>query len=140
MSRHDGFWPTVILLSATALGVSVFADLQSPLRAILALGFLFVCPGMAFVPLLRVEDVLTELSLGVALSLSLDALVAGTMLYAGLWSPEWGLALLIVVSLVGALLQIVTARSSPIAGARDTIIRLFQRRSRPSPRHEREPS
>ncbi len=140
MSRHDGFWPTVILLSATALGVLVVADLQSPIRAIVALGFLFLGPGMAFVPLLRIEDLLTELSLGVALSLSLDALVAGTMLYAGLWSPEWGLALLIVVSVVGASLQIVTAGSSPIAGARDAMIRRFPRRRRPSPRHEREQS
>jgi hypothetical protein len=109
-------WPVTILLSAAGIGVLAFAGLESPIRAVIALWFLFVCPGMAFVRLLRIEDALTELTLAVALSLALDGLVAGTMLYAGMWSPQWGLALLICMSAAGAALQIFTGRSTCVSG------------------------
>lgn len=116
MIRPRGLWPVTILLSAAGIGVLAFAGLESPIRAVIALWFLFVCPGMAFVRLLRIEDALTELTLAVALSLALDGLVAGTMLYAGMWSPQWGLALLICMSAAGAALQVFSGRSRCVSG------------------------
>ena len=112
MAREDWLWPTIILVSAVGAGTLTFGGVDSPIRSVVALWFLFVCPGMAFVRLLRIGDALTELTLAVALSLALDALVAGTMLYAGAWSPRWGLGLLIGMSVVGVALQIAGARSS----------------------------
>lgn len=106
MTRSAWLWPIVITLSALSAGLLVFADIQSPLRAPVIWWFLFVCPGMAFVRALRFEDRIAAWSLAIALSLTLDALVAGALLYAGRWSPPIGLAVLIGLSLIGVVLQL----------------------------------
>jgi hypothetical protein len=69
---------------------------------------------MALVRLLQIEEPMTEVTLAVALSLALDALVAGTMLYTGVWSPPWGLMLLICISVVGVTLQFVIEGASAV--------------------------
>lgn len=111
MSLGRWAWPGIILFSAVATGVTVLGDLHSPLRPPLALWFLFVCPGMAFVRLLHIRDRLAEWTLAIALSLAIDSIVAATSLYSGVWSPKWSLILVICVSLIGVLLQAVTLRS-----------------------------
>jgi len=76
---------------------------------------------MAIIRLLQLEDVLAELTLAVALSIALGTLVAGTMLYVGLWSPGWALGILLGVSVIGAACQLRPARlgSSTEAGSSD---------------------
>ncbi len=106
MIRPDRAWPIAIMLSAALVGALAVGGAGSPLRPIATLGFLSICPGMAVVRLLRLEDVLTELTLAVAFSIALDSLVAGTMLYAGWWSPEWSLGLLLGASVIGAACQL----------------------------------
>ncbi|HEX9373948.1 MAG TPA: hypothetical protein VF897_23245 [Roseiflexaceae bacterium] len=113
-------WPAAILLSALGAGLVVFGDVQSPLRPAIALWFLAICPGMAFVRLLRIRDTLTELTLAIALSLALDAIIAGAMAYARAWSPTWGLAVLIGLSIVGAALQLVRPRG-PVDTTKDEL-------------------
>jgi len=54
-------------------------------------------------------------TLAVAASLALDALVAGVMLYCGAWSPQRGLAILIGLSAAGAALQLVVPRDAPFS-------------------------
>ncbi len=100
-------WPVIIVASALAAGGLVYAGIAGPLRVGIVLWFLLICPGMAFVRLLRVADLATELMLAIGLSLALDALVAIGMLYGQLWSPSWGLAGLIGASLVGVAAQLV---------------------------------
>jgi len=78
----------------------------------MAFWFLFLCPGMAFVRLLRVGESLTELTLALALSLAINAIVAITMLYTGTWSPKWGLGIVIGISMCGAALQALTVDAS----------------------------
>ncbi len=94
-------WPIVILLSMLAVGWLTYADSESPLRFWLTTWFMFVCPGMAWVRLLRLPESYVEWTLGIALSLALDAIVAGVMLYAGVWSPTGGLTALLGLSLAG---------------------------------------
>ena len=106
MIRSTWLWPIVITVSALSAGLFVFADIQSPLRAPVIWWFLLVCPGMAFVRALRFTDRIAVWSLAIALSLALDAIVAGLMLYAGMWSPPIGLAVLIGLSLIGVVLQL----------------------------------
>lgn len=106
MIRLSWLWPAIIIVSAVAIGYMTFADIESPLRAAIAFWFLVVCPGMALVRLLRLADPLIELTLAVAVSLALDAIIASVMVYAGAWSPQWGLAMLVIISLSGALAQI----------------------------------
>jgi hypothetical protein len=105
-ARSPWLWPAAIGLSALAVALIVFGGVGGPARALIALWFLLVCPGMAFVRLLRVNDGAFELSLAIALSLALDAIVAGVMLYAKIWSPETALGVLIGLSCLGAVLQV----------------------------------
>jgi hypothetical protein len=121
MIRPDRAWPVAILLSAAFVGALAVGGAGPPLRPIATLGFLAVCPGMAIIRLLQLEDVLTELTLAVALSIALASLVAGTMLYVGWWSPMWALGLLLGVSVIGAACQLRPAQlgSSTEAGSSD---------------------
>jgi hypothetical protein len=99
-------WPAIIIASAAAVGGLVVIDLSSPIRTILALWFLVVCPGMALVRLLQLRNPWAEVALATAVSLSLDVGVSLGLAYSGHWSPNLGLAILIGVSLVGATLQL----------------------------------
>jgi hypothetical protein len=98
-------WAIVVAAFAVAAAAAAAAGAPAPLRAPLVLAFLLLGPGMAFVPLLGLGDVLAELTLGVATSLALDLAVAAAMLYAGAWSPRTSLLVLAGVALAGAALQ-----------------------------------
>ena len=116
-------WPTIIMLSALSASLFAFTGVESPVRQAIAFWFLMVCPGMAFVRLLRIQDQFAQWSLAIALSLALDASVAGSMLYAGVWSPTWAVVMLTGVSVSGAVLQLalehrdIVATNSSRAGA-----------------------
>jgi uncharacterized membrane protein len=84
------------------------SDIGSPVRPLVAFWFLLICPGMAFVPLLRVKERLTEVTVAIALSIALDTIVSETMVLTKRWAPEWALFLLICMAVVGAVLQIAT--------------------------------
>ena len=103
-------WPGVIIASALTVNVVVLGDVQSVIRPFLVFWFLLVCPGMAFVRLLRIRPFTSELTLGLALSIALDTIVAATLLYAGAWSPAAGMVILGCLSVVGAVGQIVLLR------------------------------
>lgn len=109
MIRSLWLWPTIIFFSAVAVAAATFGNVSSPLRPLVTFWFLLVCPGMAFVRLLKLREGFAEWTLAVALSLALDALVAITLLYAGMWSPYWGLVLLIGITLVGVVIQVIVA-------------------------------
>jgi hypothetical protein len=100
------FWPGTIVLSCAAAVCAVAVGLAPTARGVLVFWFLLVCPGMALVPLLGVNNRWTELTLGVAASLALDTLVAEAMVLAKLWSPPAGLAILSAVSLAGVATQL----------------------------------
>ena len=99
-------WPLVLVASALGALAATVANWPSPIRPVLVLWFLLVCPGMALVRLLWLEDAIAEWTLAVAVSLALEIIIAGTMLYAGLWVPPLILATLAAVSLAGALVQL----------------------------------
>jgi hypothetical protein len=104
MSRNL-FWPAVSVVLAAGSAVFVFTDIDFPLRPVFVLAFLLVCPGMALVRHLRIGGV-AELTLGLALSFALDAIVPGTLLYAGAWSPGLGLLVLIGITLAATFADI----------------------------------
>jgi hypothetical protein len=110
-SHSRWFWPLIISLSGAAVAVFYFGDVHSPLRALVALWFLGICPGMAFVRLLRLPGLLPEIVLAIALSIALDGIVTLIMVYTNIWSPDLGLIVLIGLSLIGVVLQLVI--SSP---------------------------
>lgn len=106
--RRSYVWPVVILLSSTAVGAAVAMPLPPVVRVPLVFWFMFVIPGMAFVRLFRLRSTVIEWVLAVALSLTLATLVSLVLLYTFNWVPVWGLLVLIVLSVLGALLQIFT--------------------------------
>jgi type II secretory pathway component PulF len=112
MKRYRWIYPIIIIAWALGASLAVFGDVQ-PLRAPISLSFLLICPGLAWVRLLGLQEVVAEWTLAVVLSLALDTIVAETMLYAGAWSPDRSLAVLASLSVAGALAQIIAA-----AGAR----------------------
>ncbi len=117
--RSPWLWPAAIALSAIAVVMVVFGNAPQPLRPVIAFWFLLVCPGMALVRLLRLKEALAEWILAIALSLAIEALVAGLMVFTGLWSPGAGLAALVVISLAGALLQLKLVFNGLVSGQAD---------------------
>jgi hypothetical protein len=113
MSRAAWLWPAAIIASGSAATVATLLDLHTAARAPLAFWFLLVCPGMALIRLLRLADPWQELTLALALSIALDAMVAGVLVYSGAWSAGAAVAILAGISLAGALGQLWRARPRP---------------------------
>jgi uncharacterized membrane protein len=111
--NRDLAWPAIIIVSSFGIGVSIWRDIESPIRPALTFWFLLVCPGMALVRLLQLKDFLIELTLAIALSIALGTLVSEAMLVTQHWSSQGALAVLIGVSLSGAVLQIYRSRRHP---------------------------
>lgn len=103
-------WPILILSSALAAVAVSLLDAPPLVRAPLVGWFLLVCPGMAFVRLLRIQNGLALWTLAIALSFALSILVPTLMLYANLWSPNGTLVILAAASIAGALLDVVGPR------------------------------
>lgn len=106
MKRLPWLWPTIIVLSTVAAGGVTFVMPDTVVRPFILLWFLFVCPGMALVGFFRLEERIVEWILALALSLAIDAIVAGILIYAGMWSPTGILEILMGISLGGVMIQI----------------------------------
>jgi len=104
--RRALLWPAVIFPSALAAGLVNFVIPGAMGRPIIVIWFLFVCPGMVVVRFFGLSEPIAEWTLAIALSLAIDAIVAGIQLYAGLWSPAGTLGILIGFCLVGMIMQI----------------------------------
>jgi hypothetical protein len=118
-SLRSWLWPLVIILSSIGVSVVVLGDVHSPVRPLLTFWFLCLCPGMALVRLLDLEEGYIQLTLAIALSLVLDTAVATALLNAHRWSPAHTLALLAGLSLVGVALDVtVVHRGRRTAGRR----------------------
>jgi hypothetical protein len=98
--------PYLLLTLLLMAGLVVTLEAPAILRIPVMLVFLLIAPGMAFVPLLRLEPA-QEWTLAVALSLLLEALTATVLAGIQLWSFELNLELLASLLAVGCGLQIV---------------------------------
>jgi len=95
----------VLLVPTFAL--SAVSDVHSldAIRAGATLAFMAMGPGMALMGLLRLDDLLLELSLALALSLVLETILAMALLLLKHWVPADGLIVLELVAVIGALAQ-----------------------------------
>lgn len=103
--RAISAWTIVIVLSAAAAGVVMLVPLAAPARLAAVLWFLVVCPGMMLVRFIRLREPLFEWVLAIALSLAVDAIIGGVALYVGRWSPSLVFAILLSLTVGGALAQ-----------------------------------
>jgi hypothetical protein len=100
------FWPTIIILSTLAAGLVNFVLPDLAGRSIIVLWFLCVCPGMVLIRFFQLKEPVTEWTLSIALSLGIDAAVAGTQIYSGHWSPPITLAIIMGICIMGTLIQV----------------------------------
>jgi len=100
-------WSPVVILTSCGLAMlaGVAAPDPSPLRTVLVIWFLTVCPGLAATGLLRLPDPWLEVALVPALSFAIDVIVGGILTYAGLWSSATAIFVLVAISISGALAQ-----------------------------------
>ena len=104
-------WPMILILSVIAAGLDTFVFPDIVVRPVVVFWFLFVCPGMVVIRFLRLKEPVVEWTLALALSFSIDAIVAGIQLYTGMWSPNGTLVILMSLCLGGAIMQVVMLRS-----------------------------
>jgi hypothetical protein len=103
-------WPAIILCSVVLVGLAVFVFPTLQVRSLIVFWFVFVCPGAALMRFFRIQEPVTVGTLAVAISLSLDALIAGCQMYAGHWSPDMTLTILMALTVACLLLQPLTTR------------------------------
>jgi hypothetical protein len=114
--RTAALWPAVAATSALAATGAVGFGVTTPLRGVLVIWFVIVCPGMAVVALLRIRDPLFVLVATIAISLALGVVVATSLLYLDLWSPRRALVILGGLTLA---LSLVSSGRPDAATARD---------------------
>jgi hypothetical protein len=104
-----GYWRIavigVLLVATVALQALSPVHNLDAIRASVTLAFMAAAPGMALMGLLRLDDLLLELSLALALSLVLETIIAMALLLLKHWVPSHGLIVLEVVAAIGALAQ-----------------------------------
>ncbi len=101
------------LLITVASVVAVVADWRSPVRTVLALGFLLFAPGLAVTEMLAIREPMQRLALVTAGSLALETVVALTLLYAGAFSVNLALILLAGLILGALAVTFIRARRIP---------------------------
>lgn len=99
-------WPVVITASAAMAVATALLDTGPPVQPLLVIWFLLVCPGMAFVRLLRLPGLVLQWILAIVVSIALGVVVSQAFLYLHYWSPVAGLVTLAAFSLVGVILQL----------------------------------
>jgi len=101
VTRSAFVWPAAIVLSSAAVLGLFLSGFGGLLQLTMALWFLFVCPGMALVRLLHLDQPLAEWVAAVALSIALGGIIASVLVYTQSWSPAVALEALVAVT-VGA--------------------------------------
>ena len=102
-------WPAVIVLSAVLAGLFTFTNSAAQARIAIDMWFLLICPGMTLARFFDLREPLVEWMLAVALSLALAVLVAIALLVTGRWSPTAAFAIILGLTVLGALTQEVGA-------------------------------
>ena len=96
----DWALPAAVTVTGTVAAMTIAAGLDSPLRALFVLVFLFFGPGIALTGLLQMRDPVQRLALAAAASLAVDVIVAVTLLYLGIYTYELGFAIVAAITAV----------------------------------------
>lgn len=92
-----------LLAGFLTVSASLAIAVQPPvsIAAAMVLPFLLVAPGLAWLAVvdhLRIEE---RIVVSIALSLALNIAVASVLALTGHWSPEFGFAILIILTIAG---------------------------------------
>jgi hypothetical protein len=95
-----------LVLVLAALGVLALVPfVPGPLRALGAVTFLLLAPGLAWVHTLPVNGLVEKAAVAVGLSLAVDVLVAEALMFAGLPGPLPAAAALVGITAAGFVLE-----------------------------------
>jgi hypothetical protein len=94
-----------VMTLAVVVAFAVVVD-NLPVREVVVIAYLGVGPGAAVVWLARIDDRALQLALVVPLSLTVDAMVATGLLYAGIWSPPLAFAVIAAFTALAVLLGV----------------------------------
>ncbi len=112
-----------IVIVGSAGALLALAGINSAARGPLVLLFLLAAPGLAVASLLRRLDPWARIVVAVTAAIAVNALVAETMLAAGMWSPSAGLLAITAISAVIGVIGLRTARLGPVPPARAAVPR-----------------
>ncbi len=104
-------WPLVLVLSTLAVSLAAFLNWQSPLRPLITLWFMAVCPGMALLRVFGLRLPVAGWPLAIAFSLALDTAVGIALLYSGRWSWQTGLIILVAITMLCTITEIFRKQS-----------------------------
>ncbi len=127
----ESHWMIVraVIIAAVTAGciAAVATGWVSPVRVVLAVGFLLFCPGLALTEVLQIRDLAQRLAIAIGVSIALATLISLLLVYARDFS------ILLTVSILGAVT--LTALSSGLVRAfyRPHQRELTRRRERPGP-------
>lgn len=118
----------VTVAGVTGVGLAL-ADADTPLRMLLVLLFLVAVPTMAVAGLLRGLDTFGRIFAAFTATVVINALVAAIMLTAGIWSPDGGLVVIVVITACIGAIQLPPVRrwASRYAPTWRVIIRRLER-------------
>jgi len=98
-------WAVIVLASTAAVALVSLIGAPDIVRGPITVWFIVICPGMAVVRLLRLDEPVADLMLALALSLALAGVIPAVLLYLGVWSPAWSLTILVAVAASGLALD-----------------------------------
>ena len=107
MTDNSLAWPGGMICAAVLVGLVAFVLPAGPLRPLLVVPFLLVCPGMVLVHRLRLAEWWVELMLAIGISVAINTLLATAMVYAGVWSPTLLLAVLVWLGLIAGIEELI---------------------------------
>jgi uncharacterized membrane protein len=107
MMQRELAWPGGMICSTILVALVAFVLPAGPLRPVLVIPFLLVCPGLALVRRLRLAEWWVELMLAIGVSVAVDTLLATAMVYAGVWSPRLLLAVLVWLGLIAGIEELI---------------------------------
>jgi hypothetical protein len=79
---------------------------NTPSRQLITAIYLFIHPGLTYVGFLRLEDWISEIAIGIAVSFLLIALVALLLMFIQFWDAVVGLYILVFITILGAVVQL----------------------------------
>lgn len=103
--KKTWFWVLAIFVSLIMTILVMYAAPGTSIQPLILIWFLCACPGLTIMRFLRLKDTLIVSGFALALSLVVDALVAGLQIYTGIWSPPGTLLVLLFLCLTGVAIR-----------------------------------
>lgn len=110
-----------VLIVATGILWAFYGlNVDSPLRAVVAVAYLLIAPGWAVMNLLDLDQRWVAALLAVAASLGITTVVATALLVANVWTPGRALAVVGCITLLAAGTRLVITSDSPFPMTTET--------------------